>query len=138
MMKIYLMEVETDAGRRSTKPPAPIEVDATAEVMPSHFRGLTEDLWNKAAHGRAAHSGREADFRAARRSPRDAQKSRVKVFWIEVETDAGRRVVKLAAPIEVDATSEVMPVPFRGLTEVLWNVVREVARQAPEAPKAQA
>jgi hypothetical protein len=62
----------------------------------------------------------------------------MKIYLIEVETDAGRRVVKLAAPIEIDATAEAMPVPFRGLTEVLWNVVREVARQNPQVPKAQA
>ena len=61
----------------------------------------------------------------------------MKIYLIEVETDAGRRVVKLAAPIEVDARGD-MPVAFRSLTEVLWNVVREVARQAPQVPKAQA
>lgn len=61
----------------------------------------------------------------------------VKIFSIEVETDAGRRVVKLAAPIEVDARGD-MPAHFRSLTEFLWGVLREVARQAPEVPKAEA
>lgn len=115
-MKIYLIEVETDEGRPGVKLAAPIEVDATAEVMPAHFRGLTEDLWNRVAVPGGV----------------------VKIYLIEVETDAGRRVVKLAAPIEVDATAEVMPAHFRGLTEVLWNVVREVARQPPPVPKVEA
>jgi hypothetical protein len=114
-VKIYLIEVETDAGYCVVKR-APIEVDATADVMPMPFRKLTEILWNDARRG----------------------KSCMKISLIEVKTDAGRRVVKLAAPIEVDATAEVMPAHFRGLTEVLWNVVREVARQPPQVPKAEA
>ena len=61
----------------------------------------------------------------------------MKIYSIEVETDAGRRTVKLAAPLEIDATGD-MPKPFRGLTEVLWDVLREVARQMPQAPKAEA
>jgi hypothetical protein len=63
----------------------------------------------------------------------------MKIFSIEVVTDVGRRVVKLNAPIVVDpAPQGEMPVPFRALTEALWGLVREVAVQAPEAPKAEA
>jgi hypothetical protein len=63
----------------------------------------------------------------------------MKIYSIEVETDAGRRVVKLAAPIDIDARGD-MPPPFRSLTDVLWGLLREVAAQAPSssAPKAKA
>lgn len=113
-MKIYLIEVETDVG--AVKLPARIEVEAIAEVMPVDFRELTERLWAKTRLRAGA----------------------TMIKWIEVDTDAGRRVVKLAAPIEVDATVEVMPRHFRDLTEILWNVVREFARQPPQVPKVQA
>jgi len=61
----------------------------------------------------------------------------VKIYSMEVETDAGRRVVKLAAPIDVDAIGD-MPPHFRSLTEVLWGLLREIAVQAPSTPKAEA
>lgn len=63
----------------------------------------------------------------------------MKIFSIEVQTDLGRRVVQLAAPIDVDPTGD-MPQHFRSLTEVLWGVLHEVAAQnpAPTGPKAEA
>lgn len=65
----------------------------------------------------------------------------MKIYSIEVETDLGRRVVQLSAPIDVDPHSE-MPPQFRSLTEMLWKIVHQVAIQAPELaealPKAEA
>ena len=63
----------------------------------------------------------------------------MKIYSIEVQTDLGRRVVKLAAPINIDPTG-VMPSQFRSLTELLWGVVCEVAENAllPTTPKAEA
>jgi hypothetical protein len=63
----------------------------------------------------------------------------VKIYSIEVQTDLGRRVVKLDPPINVDPTGT-MPPPFRSLTELLWGVVCEVAdnAQVPTPPKAEA
>jgi hypothetical protein len=63
----------------------------------------------------------------------------VKIYSIEVETERGRRAIKLAAPLDVDALGD-MPPPFRSLTEILWGLVREVASQAPDptSPKAEA
>ncbi len=63
----------------------------------------------------------------------------MKIYTIEVETDAGRRVVKLAAPLDVDARGD-MPSNFRSLTELLWGLLREVAVQSPSptTPKAEA
>jgi hypothetical protein len=63
----------------------------------------------------------------------------MKIYAMEVQTDLGRRVVQLAAPIDVDPTDD-MPPHFRSLTEVLWGVLREVAVQAPAQtiPKAEA
>lgn len=65
----------------------------------------------------------------------------MKIYSIEVETDLGRRVVQLSAPLDVDPTGE-MPPHFRSLTELLWNVLRQAAIQAPAfaaaAPKAEA
>jgi len=55
----------------------------------------------------------------------------MKIFSIEVETDLGRRVVKLSAPIDVDARGDMVP-SFRSLTEVLWGLMREVELQAPD------
>ena len=54
----------------------------------------------------------------------------MKIYSIEIQTDLGRRVIKLDAPIDVDARGD-MPAPFRSLTEVLWGLLREVAAQAP-------
>lgn len=68
----------------------------------------------------------------------------MKIYSIELATDEGRRVVQLAAPIEVDPKAEnaEMPPTFRSLTEMLWGIVREVAAQSPAlaaaAPKAEA
>jgi len=65
----------------------------------------------------------------------------MKIYSIEVETDLGRRVVQIAAPLDVDPHGD-MPPHFRSLTELLWNVLRQVANQGPalaaSAPKAEA
>lgn len=65
----------------------------------------------------------------------------MKIFALEVETDLGRRVVQLSAPLDVDPHGD-MPPPFRSLTEMLWNILRQVAIQgaalAASAPKAEA
>lgn len=63
----------------------------------------------------------------------------MKIFSMEVETDLGRRVVQLAAPLDVDPRGD-MPPHFRSLTELLWNILREVAIQQPALtlPKAEA
>jgi hypothetical protein len=63
----------------------------------------------------------------------------MKIYSIEVETDLGRRVVQLSAPLDVKPTAE-MPGAFRSLTEMLWKVLQQVAMQAPEftAPKVEA
>jgi hypothetical protein len=58
----------------------------------------------------------------------------MKILSIEVMTDAGRRVIKLAAPIDVDARGD-MPPQFRSLTDVLWGLLREVAVQSPAPTK---
>lgn len=64
---------------------------------------------------------------------------RLKIFSIEVETDLGRRVVKLTAPLDVEPTTD-MPASFQSLTRVVWGLLREVATQAPSSttPKAEA
>lgn len=63
----------------------------------------------------------------------------MKIYSIEVETDSGRRVVKISAPLDVDPHAD-MPASFRSLTELLWNVLREVANQgtALSPPRAEA
>jgi hypothetical protein len=63
----------------------------------------------------------------------------MKIFAIEVQTDLGRRVVQLAAPLDIEPTGDMVP-PFRSLTELLWNVLCEVAAHppAPTTPKAKA
>ena len=63
----------------------------------------------------------------------------MKIYSMEVQTDLGRRVVQLGAPILVDPTGE-MPSHFRSLTEMLWEVMCEVAGQTlvPTTPKAEA
>ena len=63
----------------------------------------------------------------------------MKILTVEVMTDAGRRVVKLGAPLDVDPIGD-MPLQFRALTEVLWGLVREMAAQqpAPTTPNAEA
>jgi len=65
----------------------------------------------------------------------------MKIYSIEVDTDLGRRVVKIEAPLDVDPRDD-MPPHFRSLTELLWNVLRQVANQHTElaaaAPKAEA
>ncbi len=64
-----------------------------------------------------------------------------RIVSVEVHTDLGRRVVKLAAPMDVQP-SGAMPSQFRSLTELLWNVICEVAAKGSElaaaAPKAEA
>ena len=65
----------------------------------------------------------------------------MKIYSIEVETDLGRRVVQISAPLDVDPLGD-MPPHFRSLTELLWNVLRQAAIQSSElaaaAPKAEA
>lgn len=64
---------------------------------------------------------------------------RMKIYSIEVETDVGRRVVKIAAPLDVEPQGDMSP-PFRSLTELLWGVLCEVASQgaALSPPRAEA
>ena len=52
----------------------------------------------------------------------------MKIYTIEVETDLGRRVVQLSAPLDVDPHGD-MPPQFRSLTELLWGVLQQVAIQ---------
>lgn len=61
----------------------------------------------------------------------------MKIYSIEVETDVGRRVVKLESPINVEPIGD-MPTHFRSLTELLWGLLREIEIQAPEVPRAKA
>lgn len=65
----------------------------------------------------------------------------MKIYSIEVETDLGRRVVQISAPLDVDPCGD-MPPHFRSLTELLWNVLRQAAIHgtdlAAAAPKAEA
>jgi hypothetical protein len=63
----------------------------------------------------------------------------MKIYSMEVQTDCGRRVVQLAAPLDIDPAGD-MPLQFRSLTEMLWGVLREVALQnfVPTSPKAEA
>jgi hypothetical protein len=61
----------------------------------------------------------------------------MKIYSIEVETDLGRRVVKLSAPLDVNPFAE-MPQPFRSLTEVLWGVLQQGNDLAAAAPKVEA
>jgi len=65
----------------------------------------------------------------------------MKIYSIEVETDLGRRVVQLSAPLDVDPHRD-MPPHFRSLIEVLWGVLQQVAIHstdlAASAPKAEA
>lgn len=58
---------------------------------------------------------------------------------IEIDTDLGRRIVKISPPINVDSTGE-MPPHFQSLIELLWNVMRQVATKPSEfqAPKVEA
>ena len=44
-MKIFVIEVETDLGRRVVQLSVPLDVDPHGD-MPPHFRSLTELLWN--------------------------------------------------------------------------------------------
>ena len=63
----------------------------------------------------------------------------MKIYSMEIETDLGRRVVQLAAPLEVAPQGD-MPPLFRSLTEMLWRVLCDVAMQSPAmaSPKAEA
>ena len=55
----------------------------------------------------------------------------MKIYSIEIETDLGRRVVQISAPLDVDPSGD-MPPHFRSLTELLWDVLRQVADLGPE------
>jgi hypothetical protein len=63
----------------------------------------------------------------------------MKIYSIEIQTDLGRRVVQLSAPMDIEPTGD-MPSHFRSLTELLWGVVCEVANQgaALSPPKVEA
>lgn len=63
----------------------------------------------------------------------------MKIYSMEIETDLGRRVVQLAAPLDVEPQGD-MPPLFRSLTEMLWRVLCDVAVQASllAPPKAEA
>jgi hypothetical protein len=65
----------------------------------------------------------------------------MKIHSIEVMTDAGRRVIQLGAPLDVDPEGE-MPATFRELTELLWGAIQQVAIHADalsaSVPKAEA
>lgn len=65
----------------------------------------------------------------------------MKIYSIEVETNLGRRVVRLSAPLDVDPLAD-MPPQFRSLTAALWDVLQKVAIHgadlAAAAPKAEA
>ena len=65
----------------------------------------------------------------------------MKIYSMEVQTDQGRRVVQVAAPLDVDPSGE-MPAVFRSLTEMLWDVLCKTSAKATElaalAPKAEA
>ena len=62
----------------------------------------------------------------------------MKIYSVEVQTDAGRRVVQLSAPLEVD-TDQDMPGSFQSLMGMLWKLMQEAAAgRVPEPPKARA
>lgn len=65
----------------------------------------------------------------------------MKIYSMEVQTDLGRRVVQVAAPLDIDPSGE-MPAMFRSLTEMLWDVICKSSAKATElsalAPKAEA
>ena len=51
----------------------------------------------------------------------------MKINYIEVVTDLGRRGLQLSPPIEVDPTGE-MPAHFRTLTtDVFWGIIKKIA-----------
>ena len=61
---------------------------------------------------------------------------KIQIKSLEIETDFGRRTVHLTTPIEVDPTASVMPPAFRSLSEMFWDLVRQIALQTPEFMKA--
>jgi hypothetical protein len=63
----------------------------------------------------------------------------MKIYSMEIQTDLGRRVIQLSAPMDIDPKGD-MPAQFRSLTELLWGVVCEVASQgaALSPPKVEA
>jgi hypothetical protein len=63
----------------------------------------------------------------------------MKIYSMEVETDLGRRVVKLAGPLDIEPWGE-MPARFRSLTDLLWNVICEIHTNASQyaPPKGEA
>lgn len=65
----------------------------------------------------------------------------MKIKAIAVETEFGRRTVQLAVPLDVDPMGKMPPPHFvQSLVEKLWDVLHQVAIQAPgfTAPKAEA
>ena len=65
----------------------------------------------------------------------------MKIYSMEIQTDLGRRVVQLSAPLDVEPQGE-MPPEIRSLTEMLWGAVCEIAARGSElsalAPKVEA
>ena len=65
----------------------------------------------------------------------------MKIYSMEVQTDLGRRVVQVGAPLDIDPSGEMPPV-FRSLTEMLWDVICQMSAKSTElsalAPKAEA
>ncbi len=57
----------------------------------------------------------------------------MKIYSMEVETDLGRRVIQLGAPLDVELQAE-MPPLFRSLTEMLWSVLCQVAQDPSLTP----
>lgn len=63
----------------------------------------------------------------------------MKILSVEVETEHGRRAVKLAVPVDIDSHGDMTPT-FQALTNVLWGLVREIDAQhpSPTTPMAEA
>ncbi len=61
---------------------------------------------------------------------------------VEIDTDKGRRHIRLTAPIDIDPTSATPSAQFQSLAKMLWDVLHQVALQVPTlavaAPKVEA
>lgn len=54
----------------------------------------------------------------------------MKIYSVEVQTDLGRRVVRLEPPLDIDPPGT-MPPQFRSLAELLWGVLCEYSTNPP-------
>lgn len=63
----------------------------------------------------------------------------MKIISLEINTDLGRRVIQLGAPLDIDPQGEMSPI-FRGLTELAWKVLCDIAANPQEyaPPKVEA